>query len=69
MCLWDTTTGKSISSMYSSRNLVTGVEWVEGEKAVLQSSEDKTLRVWDLGSCSTVQQFRARNDLQVCVCV
>ncbi len=56
--------------MYSSRNLVTGLEWIEGEKTVLQSSEDKTLRVWDLASCSTVQQFRARNDLQVCeMCV
>ena len=65
VCLWDTNTSKSISSMYSTRNIVTGLEWVEGERGVLQSSEDKTLRLWDLTSCSTVQQFRARNDLQV----
>lgn len=69
VCLWDTKTNKSISSMYAPRNLVTGLEWLEGERAVLQSSEDKTLRVWDLGSCSTVQHFRARKDLQTCCAV
>ena len=33
--------------------------------AVLQSSEDKILRVWDLRACSMSQQFRARNYMQV----
>ena len=44
---------------------VTGLEWVEPEMAVLQSSEDKTLRLWDLRSCSVVQHFRARQYVQV----
>ena len=67
--LWDANTGKSISSMYAPRNLVTDLKWIAGEKAVVQSSEDKTLRVWDLRTCSTVQHFRARNYLQVWLCV
>ena len=45
---------------------MTGLEWIEPEMAVLQSSEDKTLRVWDLRSCSVVRQFRARQYVQVC---
>lgn len=65
MCLWDVDVGKPISSMYAPRNLVTDLNWISGEKAVVQASEDKTLRVWDLNTCSTVQQFRARNHLQV----
>lgn len=80
VCLWDLDVGKPVSSMYAPRNLVTDLKWIINEKAVIQASEDKTLRVWDLSSCSTVQHFRARNYLQVsmttfdtsgftCICV
>lgn len=65
MCLWDVDVGKPVSSMYATRNLVTDLKWIPTEMAVVQASEDKTLRVWDLTSCSTVQHFRARNTLQV----
>ena len=65
VCLWDLDVGKPVSSMYAPRNVVTDLKWIIGEKSVVQSSEDKTLRVWDLTSCSTVQHFRARNYLQV----
>ncbi len=65
VCLWDVDVGKPVSSMHVPRNLVTDLSWVPGEMAVAQASEDKTVRVWDLTSCSTVQQFRARNQLQV----
>lgn len=57
--------GKPVSSMYAPRNVVTDLKWLSEEKAVVQASEDKTLRVWDLTSCSTVQHFRARDYLQV----
>lgn len=57
--------GKPVSSMYVPRNIVTDLKWIVKEKSVIQASEDKTLRVWDLTSCSTVQHFRARNYLQV----
>lgn len=65
ICLWDVDIGKPVSSMYVPRNVVTDIKWITSEKSVVQSSEDKTLRVWDLSSCSTVQHFRARNFLQV----
>ena len=65
VCLWDTDTGKSVSTVRAPRNLVTELEWIGGEMAVLQSSEDKMLRVWDLRACSMSQQFRARNYMQV----
>lgn len=65
VCLWDLDVGKPVSSMYAPRNVVTDLKWLLEEKAVVQASEDKTLRVWDLISCSTVQHFRARNHLQV----
>ena len=65
MCLWDTDTGKSVSIVCAPRNLITELQWIGSEMAVLQSSEDKTLRVWDLRACSMVQQFKARNYLQV----
>ena len=68
ICLWDTDTGKSVSIVSAPRNLVTELEWIGDEMAVLQSSEDKTLRVWDLRACSMMQQFRARNYMQVCSC-
>lgn len=54
-----------MSSMHAPRNLVTDIKWILDEKSVVQASEDKTLRVWDLTSCSTVQHFRAKNYLQV----
>ena len=65
ICLWDVDVGKPVSSMYAPRNLVTDLKWITGEKSVVQASEDKTLRVWDLTSCSTVHHFRARNHLLV----
>lgn len=69
VCLWDLDVGKPVSSMYAPRNIVTDLKWLLEEKAVVQASEDKTLRVWDLISCSTVQHFRARNYLQTCCAV
>ena len=57
--------GKSVAIVRAPRNLVTALEWIGDEMAILQSSEDKTLRVWDLRACSMSQQFRARNYLQV----
>ena len=65
VCLWDLEVGKPVSSMHAPRNVVTDLKWIPRETAVLQASEDKTLRVWDLTTCSTVQHFRARNSLQV----
>ena len=44
---------------------MTELKWIEGERAVVQSSEDKTLRVWDLRSCCVAQQLKPKQHVQV----
>lgn len=48
---------------------VTELRWIEGERAVVQSSEDKTLRVWDLRSCCVAQQLKPKQHVQVIITV
>ena len=44
---------------------MTELQWIPGERAVVQSSEDKTLRVWDLRSCCVAQQLKPKQQVQV----
>ena len=37
---------------------------MDGEKSVVQSSEDKTIRVWDLRSCTVAQQMKPKQHIQ-----
>ena len=41
------------------------MKWIQGEDNVVQSSEDKTLRIWDIRTCSTVQQTPPKQHIQV----
>lgn len=41
------------------------MKWIQGEDNVVQSSEDKTLRVWDTRTCSTAQQTPPKQHIQV----
>jgi WD40 repeat protein len=66
ICLWDLNMGRPISSMHIPRNLVTELKWIQGERAVVQSSEDKTLRIWDLRSCCVAQQLKPKQHVQTC---
>ena len=43
----------------------TEMKWIHGEDNVVQSSEDKTLRVWDTRTCSAVQQTPPKQHIQV----
>ena len=55
VCLWDLSTGTCLNRCSIPRNLVTCVKWLPGESCVLQSSEDKHLRVWDTRTMDVVQ--------------
>lgn len=45
--LWDIETGDCIKQSGKTRNLVTHICWVHGQLAVAQTSEDKSVRIWD----------------------
>ncbi|XP_041050546.1 WD repeat-containing protein 31 isoform X3 [Carcharodon carcharias] len=47
MCIWDVETGNCLQSCSISRNLVTHICWVPAESLVIQTSEDKMIRIWD----------------------
>ncbi|KAI6651570.1 WD repeat-containing protein 31 isoform X1 [Oopsacas minuta] len=57
VCLWDLNTGSCLNRCSIPRNLVTCVKWIPGERCVLQSSEDKHLRVWDTRTMDVVQNL------------
>ncbi|XP_048414536.1 WD repeat-containing protein 31 isoform X2 [Stegostoma tigrinum] len=47
MCIWDVETGDCLQSCSISRNLVTHICWVPAESRVIQTSEDKMIRIWN----------------------
>ncbi|XP_042335306.1 WD repeat-containing protein 31 isoform X2 [Sceloporus undulatus] len=47
VCTWDIETGVCLNRALISRNLVTHLCWVPGEPYIIQTSEDKTIRLWD----------------------
>ncbi|XP_032825636.1 WD repeat-containing protein 31 isoform X3 [Petromyzon marinus] len=47
LCFWDVDTGVCVRRASLPRNLVTDVCWVPGSALVAQTSEDKTVRLWD----------------------
>ena len=57
VCLWNINSGICINRCSIPRNLVTCVKWISGEHCVLQSSEDKHLRVWDTRTMDVVQNM------------
>jgi hypothetical protein len=44
---------------------VTGVRWIPGTRDVLQSSEDKTPRIWDTRTCAPSVTFPRQNYIHV----
>lgn len=69
VCYWDLHTKSCLSHMSMPRNLVTDMCWLDPELAVLQASEDLTLKVWDLRTASMVQQFAPRLNIVTCCAV
>ncbi|XP_065709915.2 WD repeat-containing protein 31 isoform X1 [Patagioenas fasciata] len=66
VCKWDIETGECLGRAAISRNLVTHLCWVPGEPYVIQTSEDKTIRVWDSRELRVAHTFPAKRHIQTC---
>ncbi|XP_033946363.1 WD repeat-containing protein 31 [Pseudochaenichthys georgianus] len=64
MCLWDIESAKCEQRQNVSRNLVTHVCWVPGSSSVVQTSEDKIIRVWDSRAWQVTNTFPAKQYIQ-----
>ncbi|XP_025022894.1 WD repeat-containing protein 31 isoform X4 [Python bivittatus] len=62
--LWDMETGRCLSRACVSRNLVTHLSWVPREPYVVQTSEDKTIRIWDSRGLQMACAFPAKKHIQ-----
>ncbi|XP_075416469.1 WD repeat-containing protein 31 [Tenrec ecaudatus] len=64
LLLWDVGTGQCVQRAEVSRNLVTHLCWVPGEPYILQTSEDKTIRLWDSRGLQVAHMFPAKQHIQ-----
>ncbi|NXS90785.1 WDR31 protein, partial [Jacana jacana] len=64
VCKWDIETGECLGRAAISRNLVTHLCWVPREPYVIQTSEDKTIRVWDSRELQVAHTFPAKQHIQ-----
>ncbi|KAM9392039.1 WD repeat-containing protein 31 isoform 2-T2 [Pholidichthys leucotaenia] len=64
MCLWDIESAKCEQRHNISRNLVTHVCWVPASSSIVQTSEDKTIRVWDSRAWQVTNTFPAKQYIQ-----
>ncbi|KAK7933817.1 hypothetical protein WMY93_004713 [Mugilogobius chulae] len=64
MCLWDIESAKCEQRHNISRNLVTHVCWVPGSSSIAQTSEDKTIRIWDSRAWQVTNTFPAKQYIQ-----
>ncbi|XP_033093645.1 WD repeat-containing protein 31 isoform X1 [Trachypithecus francoisi] len=64
LLLWDMVTGQSVERASVSRNVVTHLCWVPREPYILQTSEDKTLRLWDSRGLQVAHMFPAKQYIQ-----
>ncbi len=63
--VWDLWSNTCIRSVHIPRNLVTDMKWIERQNCILQSSEDKSLRIWDARTCSVIHQLPTKQHIQV----
>ncbi|XP_069039303.1 WD repeat-containing protein 31 isoform X2 [Lepisosteus oculatus] len=64
LCLWDIESGEMLLKNTISRNLVTHLCWVPGGSCILQTSEDKTIRLWDSRCLGVASAFPAKQHIQ-----
>ncbi|KAM6169392.1 WD repeat-containing protein 31 isoform 2-T2 [Rhynchocyon petersi] len=64
LLLWDVQTGQCMDRASVSRNLVTHLCWVPRESCILQTSEDKTIRLWDSRGLHVAHMFPAKQHIQ-----
>ncbi|XP_071802369.1 WD repeat-containing protein 31-like [Asterias amurensis] len=63
---WDITTGQCINQSVIPRNLVTHLKCVPGENLVVQTSEDRCLRIWDTRTLTEAHVFPKKQYIQTC---
>uniref|UniRef100_A0A8C3C4E0 WD repeat domain 31 n=1 Tax=Cairina moschata TaxID=8855 RepID=A0A8C3C4E0_CAIMO len=66
VCKWDIETGGCLGRAAVSRNLVTHLCWVPGEPYVIQTSEDKTVKMWDSRELRVAHTFPGKQHIQTC---
>ncbi|XP_030362900.1 WD repeat-containing protein 31 isoform X3 [Strigops habroptila] len=66
VCKWDTETGQCLRRVITFRNVVTHLCWVPGEPYVIQTSEDKTVRLWDMRQLEVAHTFPSKQHIQTC---
>ncbi|XP_072816054.1 WD repeat-containing protein 31 isoform X5 [Vicugna pacos] len=64
LLLWDVGTGQCAERVSVSRNLVTHLCWVPREPYILQTSEDKTIRLWDSRGLQVAHVFPIKQHIQ-----
>nr|XP_031306087.1 WD repeat-containing protein 31 isoform X3 [Camelus dromedarius] len=64
LLLWDVGTGQCAERVSVSRNLVTHLCWVPREPYILQTSEDKTIRLWDSRGLHVAHVFPVKQHIQ-----
>ncbi|XP_037707058.1 WD repeat-containing protein 31 isoform X1 [Choloepus didactylus] len=64
LLLWDVGTGQCVERASLSRNLVTHLCWVPREPYILQTSEDKTIRLWDARGLQVAHMFPTKQHIQ-----
>ncbi|XP_053138246.1 WD repeat-containing protein 31 [Hemicordylus capensis] len=64
VCVWDVEMGGCLQRATVSRNLVTHLCWVPGEPYVIQTSEDKTVRIWDTRDLQVAHAFPPKQHIQ-----
>ncbi|KAG8547950.1 hypothetical protein GDO81_027077 [Engystomops pustulosus] len=65
LCKWDVETGQCLLKVAVSRNLVTHLCWVPGESYIVQTSEDKSTRVWDTRDLQVAHTFPLKQYIQM----
>ncbi|KAM9327137.1 WD repeat-containing protein 31 [Gastrophryne carolinensis] len=65
LCKWDVELGRCLRKVSISRNLVTHLCWVPGESYVVQTSEDKSVRVWDTRDLQVAHTFPLKQHIQM----
>ncbi|KAM4695966.1 WD repeat-containing protein 31 [Rhinophrynus dorsalis] len=65
LCKWDVESGQCLQKAAISRNLVTHLCWVPGESYIVQTSEDKLIRVWDTRELLVAHTFPMKQYIQM----
>ncbi|GCC34073.1 hypothetical protein chiPu_0012546 [Chiloscyllium punctatum] len=64
ICIWDVETGDCLQSCHISRNLVTHICWIPAESLVIQTSEDKMIRIWNSRELQVTHTFPIKQHIQ-----